>query len=824
MADTPLRDRPPMATADGRVFAALALLSLSVTTQQVVLMQVLAWAHWHHFAFMVVALALLGFGLAGTALALFREPLLSRWRQILPWLALGAAAALPLGVRLAQTETLAVDFPLVFIAPRHALRLLALTALLVPAFFCAGLGTALVLTVGAARAGRFYCANLLGAGAGGLVGLALVATLNPPHLAAAASLPALAAAACLWSGLPRRSQPVATVLALVPLILLAFPGNLRPSQFKPLSRALDLPGAHLIAERTSVRGWVQVVAAPALRPAPALSLDYRGEIPVQPAVFVNGLAHGSLVPIESVGNPAWLDYTTDAAAGIPRSPARVLLLETGPDGWAAHAVRHGARRVVIVEPNRVVANLLTDGAKPLAPEWRLPEVEVIVADGRQFLHVTREQFDLIRFPTVGALGGTAGLASAGEQRLLTREAFVAAWRRLAPGGVIAVTSWMDFPERNPLRLLATLAESLETEGASPAAHLAAVRGWATVTFLLRREPWPPADTAELRLFCTARGFDPLLLPDLRPDEREANHVWRNSGFFAMADRLLKPDRAKLYRSYAFDLRPPVDDRPYFSQFLRWRELRRIAAVFGDRLVPFFELGSLVVAVTFVLLCTLAFAGIVLPLARLGWRGPGKTRLALYFGGLGAGFMLVEMGLMLRLQSWLGGAVPAAAVVLTTLLVFSGAGSLLSERWPAGKMSTRLATGAITVLVVSTVAMLGQLDGLAWSLSGLARIAAAVAVLLPLGLAMGMAFPLGLRRVAAEQPAQVPWAWAINGCVSVATPAGALLAMGAGFTAVFAGAAAAYVVAFLGTGAAPVTPPSLSPSRSRPSSGAWKPWA
>src|SRR5690606_21801995 len=106
------------------------------------------------------------------------------------------------------------------------------------------------------------------------------------------------------------------------------------------------------------------------------------------------------------------------------------------------------------------------------------------------------------------------------QFLLTREAFIDAWLRLAPGGIVEVTAWMDFPERNALRLVATLAEALEAVGAPPRAHLAAVRGWATVTFLARGPPpagapaWDAAELATLRRFCAERGFDPLLLPDV----------------------------------------------------------------------------------------------------------------------------------------------------------------------------------------------------------------------------------------------------------------------------------------------------------------------
>ncbi|HEY5894833.1 MAG TPA: hypothetical protein VIT91_16555, partial [Chthoniobacterales bacterium] len=480
------------------------------------------------------------------------------------------------------------------------------------------------------------------------------------------------------------------------------------------------------------------------------------------------------------------------------TPRNVLLLESGPGGWAALAARHGATRVTVVEPNAALVELLTGNDPPLAPEWRLSAVHLRVANGRAYLRGAQQAFDVIRFPTVGALGGTAGLASAGEQFLLTRESFLEAWSKLAPAGVIAVTAWMDFPERNPLRLLATLAEAIESAGVRPRAHLAAVRGWATVTFLARREAWSPADAAALRTFCAERGFDPLLLPDLQPDEREAHHVWQNPEFFHLVDTLAEGPREAIYHEYPFLLRPATDDRPYFSQFVRWNASGRLAEVFGARAMPFFELGSLVVALTFVVLASLAVVGIVLPLLRLGWQAPGKAGVLLYFGGLGAGFMLVEIGMMLRAQAWLGSPVLAAAVVITGLLLASGAGSLWSERLSAGPRMTRRAVAVVaggTLLAAWLLAALGP-AARAWPVA--VQYGVLLGVVATLGYTMGMAFPLGLRWLEAKTPEHVPWAWAVNGCVSVATPAGAmLLAMSAGFNALFVAAAAAYGVALLG---------------------------
>ncbi|MGH7943716.1 MAG: spermidine synthase [Opitutaceae bacterium] len=842
----------PVRTApgtDGRLLAALGLISAAATAQQIALMQVLGWMHWHHFAYMIVAVALLGFGIAGTVLSLARECLVRNWKSILPWLILGCALTIPSGVRLARAPALAVDLPLIFFDPGNVWRLVALCVLLLPPFFCAGLVTGLLLTVNARHAGRFYAASLAGAGVGGLIGLTLVANVSPPRLSTAVATLALAAASCLWPRLrrvrsteverldpkplnvsgtnpkrvevnslhlserrvvaPLRLGRVARIATLVSAAVLfgfwQFPGKLHSSQFKPLSRTLDLPGARVIAERPGVHGWVQVVAAPALRPAPATSLQFQGEIPVQPAVFVNGLGYGSLLDAAALRNPAWLDYTTDAVAFAVTRPKRVLLLENGPGGWAAIARQHGATHIDVVEPNRALVELLTRGEPPFAPEWRLPGVNLIIATGRAEMSRTLATYDLIRFPSVGALGGTAGLASASEQFLLTREAFTDAWHRLSPGGVVAITAWMDFPERNSLRLVATLAEALESVGATPRTSLAAIRGWATVTFLARSPAnenapaWNASDLDALRQFCRERGFDPLLLPDLIPDERELNHAWQNPRFFERVDALVSGPREPVYQNHEFVVEPATDARPYFSQFLRWSGWERVKETFGARSVPFFELGSWVVALTFIVLLVLAAAGIALPLVRLGWRGRGKTRVFLYFGGLGAGYMFAEIGLMLRAHALLGSPVLAAALVITALLIASGLGSLWSDRLTPTTRTQRAALLTIAGSLLIASALLALLTPLARTWPAAAGIALLLVIVTGLGAALGTAFPLGLRWLEAGTPAHVPWAWAVNGCISVATPAGAmLLAMRSGFGALFAAGAAAYAIALLGT--------------------------
>lgn len=781
-----------------RLLVALTFLSAATTAQQIALMQILGWMHGHHFAYLVVALALLGFGISGTVLSLARVRLLRSADILIPRLLLATAISIPLGIRLAQFRAFSVDLPLLFFDPtQHAWRLVALCFLLLPPFFFAGLATALILTTRAQHAGRFYAASLAGAGCGGLLGLAFASFISPPHLPTAVGFLAFCSAVNLTAFRLRSATTVLTFLFLV--FSLFSPPTLTLSQFKPLRRTLDLPDAHAIASRASLHGWIQIVDAPTLRSSPPTSLHFSGEIPRQPAVFVNALPYGSLIDSAATRDPAWLAATTDAAAFL-HAPQHVLLLENAPSGWASFATHaRPDARITVVEPNSALVNLLTSSPQPLAPELTLPSVTVARTHARSFLRRSTDTFDLVRFPDVGALGGTAGLASAAEQFLLTRDAFAEAFHRLSPGGVLAVTAWMDFPERNPLRLLATLADTAESSGASPRSHLVALRGWASVTFLLRNQPWTPIQVAALRTFAADQGFDPLLLPGLDPAERERHHTWQNPAFFSLVDRLVDGPREPLYRDHPFELRPATDTRPYFSQFLRLTHLSGLTSSFGSHSVPFFELGSLTIAVTLVLLLALAIICIVLPLFRFRWRTPGKLHVFLYFAGLGAGFMAVEIALILHAHALLGSPILAAAVIITALLIAAGIGSLSSEKLTAVRRTQRRLLALLcTLLLLASIGVpllsrLAQAAPLAFQLTLL------LALVLPLGFLMGQLFPLALRRLESTAAAHIPWAWAINGCLSVATPAAAtLLAISLGFSAVLLAATFAYAVALLST--------------------------
>jgi hypothetical protein len=164
----------------------------------------------------------------------------------------------------------------------------------------------------------------------------------------------------------------------------------------------------------------------------------------------------------------------------------------------------------------------------------------------------------------------------------------------------------------------------------------------------------------------------------------------------------------------------------------------------------------------------------------------------YFAALGFGFLFIEIPLVQRLILFLGRPVYALAAVLFGLLMFSGLGSLLSPRAP---WRGALAATAVIALVYPILLSVWLQSALGLPLA--IRWVIAVLSLAPLGLLMGVPFPKGIAWLERSAPDLIPWAWGVNGAVSVvASVLAALIALSAGFTVVWVAGALCYSVALM----------------------------
>jgi hypothetical protein len=359
--------------------------------------------------------------------------------------------------------------------------------------------------------------------------------------------------------------------------------------------------------------------------------------------------------------------------------------------------------------------------------------------------------------------------------------------------MLSMTRWHQNPPDQLLRLVSLGRAALRTAGVEDAtAHFIIVRGLpereqplATATFLLKKTPFTEAEIERAEAFAERLGLEVLYTPRTRPPG-------------PITTLIEAPDPREFWSAFPSDVSPPTDDRPFFFQSARPAQVlsRRWSRGEWRRT----NLGTLVLfgVVTISLLVVALFVlGPLLLARRRIAASRGRLPFLLYFAALGTGFIVVEVVLVQKCVLFLGHPAYALTVVLFALLLWSALGSRL-----AGRFSEQGLAGALRSVLIAVAALVGVaatlLAPLFYALVYLEaplRILVTVAALAPLGLALGMPMPTGMRLLGARAPELVPWAWGVNGAASVLGSVAAIaLAMRWGFDAVLLGAALLYLAA------------------------------
>ena len=782
---------------------AIAVLSAATLAYEVLLLRLFAIVQWHHFAYMAISIALLGFGASGTFLFLAQ-----RWLR-LRFVSAFATNAAAFGITALAGFIVAQRLPFnaleVIWVPRQFLWLLGLYLLLAVPFFAAANCIGLAFAHFRAGIGRVYAWNLTGSGLGAL-GLIGLLHLVPPETAlrliaglglAAAGLAALAAG--------RRHTRIAAGIGVAAVILpLATPTSwtaLRLSPYKSLSMALSVPGTEVLSQSSSPLGMLTVVSNPRIpfRHAPGLSLNNKVEPPVQLALFTDGEGPTAITAFQGDLAPfSYLGFMTSALPYHLLEEPRVLILGAGGGSDVLQALYHGAAAIDAVELDPRMVRLVAETHSAFAGDlYAHPEVTTHTAEARAFVAGSPDDWDLIQIPLLDSFAAAAtGVHGLSESYVYTTEALREYLRHLRPGGYIAITRWLKLPPRDSLKLFATALEALEQEGVmEPGRRLVLLRGWGTTTLLIRNGKIGADAAAPVRAFARDRGFDIAWLPDLTAEEANRANVLREAWFFEGARALAGAGRDDFLDRYKFDIRPATDDRPYFFNMFRWRSLPEFFELRTQSGAALIEWGYPILFATLVQAALLSVVLILLPLRlrRSGeGRSPDRWRVMGYFLCLGLAFLFVEIAFIQRFVLFLGHPIYAVAVVLAGFLTFAGLGSGQTPRFAAlvaASSWSRLTPIGAAVVAISVIALLYilVLPPVLARLMGLhevVRIALSLALIAPLGFFMGMPFPLGLTRVSAHVPALVPWAWGVSGCFSVISAILAtILAIHFGFTAV-----------------------------------------
>ncbi len=738
---------------------ALGLLALEVAE-----IRVFSYAMDPRLVYGVIGLAMLGMGAAAVAAAL-RPSLLSEERAPGYAALMGVSAIASLAIFARVSTAFSASSLTRFLFTGAPMFLLCA----VPYAFA---GLAMVtLQLRAEDIHRRYMANLVGSALGCFVVPLLLRNVGLERLLVGiAALPVVAA--LVFDRRIRHGLALAALLVTLPFARRVLPFEPDPQDLyasaERAAQKLALPAergakpGHLARREHAV--WDPVARVEVFQFPGSLGL-VNGSAPLKVLLHDGGagsLLFGRLADHPDLARALFEGSTYGAAYAVHDHAHEVLVIGLGGAPDIMTAKHFGARHIVGVEVNGATIETVRSHFKEFlgAP---YDGVELHHADGRSFVEAERRTFDLVQISGTDTWSaGNAGAFMFSESYLYTEEAISSFLRVLAPDGMLVMIRFG--PE--PLRLVATEVAAARKLGiARPSQHFVVLGQGSCQSVVFSKQPIRDDQLRRVARFIgNARTLPRLNVPlnaallMASPEMPPLSLVYAPSA--PSDDPIARYLRAvdvaggeQYLAQFPFDVTPVTDDRPFFFQFLGPRQLGRVLDAPAD---DFFARGLREHLMMLLGLTALSAMILFGPLRVL--RGGALPTLG-YFGLIGAGFLLIELSLVQRTALTLGHPSWSVSVTLFALLLSSAVGSAYAQRLGVRRAALLLVLATFAWAFVPWGAMVLRLP---FAL----RILAIAVAIAPLGVAMGVFFPTGIRATAESGTARTAFAQASNACASV----------------------------------------------------------
>jgi spermidine synthase len=803
MSPVQTNSRAPISVARGGLVAFLvasATLFVQVLVHRIVSAKLL-----NNYAFLVISLTMLGFAISGVILT----RMLPRALEHLEDFVATCAVLFALSFLLTSAFFYRAGADLYVFGSRPEfvgalLRTLPLSLLYAVPFLFAGLILGALLGSADLPAQRIYCFDLVGSALGAIAVLPAISSWGVERASLMANL-ALIVGTCLILP-PRRAAVRALAGAGALLILVGF------AETDRIFYMVYPAGSMLAASQGPNPNWrvehvvwdpvarieVTQITPPPLsgNMYPCLIGDDRGlHNRIERLITQNNYAF--TYALHYTGKKEELkgiDRTIYAAAyeaGSAPTP-RVLVIGVGGGFDILTALAFDPSKVTAVEVNGATVGVLRGTYRDYFKGWvEDPRVELVNAEGRNFLARSADRYDVIQLSGVDSYSGTSGSAHVfSENYLYTEEAFDLYLSRLSDRGILNVMRLEWHPASQMLKALVTAVASLRRMGVENVRdHIVLISAkYRNFTALLvKRTAFMPEEIARLDAWVNENPFIEVA---------GGPQVTTSNGYTYEAFLSLGEPRkeAAFVSLYPFDIRPATDDRPFFFRSSYWWHLfPSDPAVWG---VPPFLEYSLIVLVFVVGIA--AFVCIYMPLWLMGsprLLTEQRWRYAAYCAGIALGYLAVEMAFLQKFGLFLGHPNYAISVVLASLLFTTGIGSLVSAVLLRRLGGIRFVAYALAFLILIERSFAFPLLPSMITLGFAARALLVAGLVAPIGLLLGVFFPTVLETLKTRAPAFVPWAWGVNGIFSVLAP---ILSVGVsttwGVNALFIAAIPVYLLA------------------------------
>lgn len=751
---------------------------------QIIETRVLSVMTNYTLAFFAIGVAMLGMT-AGALLVFYRFETMSSPAQIsramtrvmsyFAWSVLGSFAAL-LNFAIIPTFEPTLSF-----VASWTLILLAL----LPPYVLLGVAVSLALTRSSQRTSLVYGVDLVGASSGCLVTLALLTFIDTyDAILVVGAIGAIAASTFSAAGrmggvrtqaaeprgalnfLTRHGLALGVLLFVAGISVLLGTHGLRPTLLKGrMERSYELT-----EERWNSFSRVAMTMQPhsdaflfsASESAPHVQLD-------QELMTIDAEANTAMYRFS--GDPHEVDFLrfdATALAYFIRHQGRSAVIGVGGGRDLLTASIFGFTDITGIDYNPIFVRLFAHDYADFSGARKIPGLRLVVDDARSWFARSHEQFDLIQMSMVDSWAGTtAGAFTLSANPLYTVNGWKRFVSRLTPDGVFTVSRWYhpEHPDETARILSLAMATLMEMGEPKPAEHLYLAANGRLSTLIVGRAPLSMRDVSTLDEAVQRLHYKTLAAPN----RVSADAILERILHAGTVDELIH-----IGAESTLNLAPTWDANPFFFNQLRLPEpgapTSRLHAALRESGVLH---GNLTANLTLLTLVIISMAVVVVLIISPAISSTRRSSASLtlwssaYFLLIGVAFMFVEISLILRMSLFLGHPTYSLAIVLFSVILSTGVGSLLSDR------AVPLSVGWLAGWPLVLAAYLGLLP-LWWGNlldetetgSLLERASVCLATVVPAGVLMGFMFPTGMRLCARIDSRITPWLWAVNGAAGV----------------------------------------------------------
>jgi hypothetical protein len=492
-----------------------------------------------------------------------------------------------------------------------------------------------------------------------------------------------------------------------------------------------------------------------------------------------------------------LKYDVSNLAHYLRKNSDVMIIGSGAGRDILSCLAFGQKSVLGIEINKdMIKAINRDFGDFTGHLDKYPNVEFVGDEARSYIQRLDKQYDIIQVSVIDNWSAAAsGAFVLTENALYTVETWKLLLSRLKPDGILTVTRFYRAKPIEHYRLINISADALNEAGITDIRkHVMLIKCQqqeriedksGTGTILISKKPFTEQDLKTVDSLNKYFEFESIISP---------SHV-QDSVFSILTSS--KEERKKLNDNFPVDITSPSDNKPFFFHYMNFRDL------FNTALWKNWDMAFNAKAVFILLtlagtMAGLSFLCVVIPLKLTAKKVSlkGMFPYFAFFTFIGLGFMLVEISQIQHLNIFLGHPTYSIAAALFTLLISSGIGSYLSGANNRDIKKAALLRFGILLIVLALFGLFTPhiIDAFR-SESTPVRILVAIFILFPLGLFMGMAFPVGMKLASQKSPEVTPWLWGINGVMSVlATVLSIIIAMSYGISASYWTGAFCYLIA------------------------------